>query len=307
MSEADAVKSWPWERKSWANPFWPITQKAFMWPFAHTCDADCPYCFSQKGVAGQVAAGARWWTDDQAVIAWRNVFDSYGPCYILMSGLEPGEQLGLVGSVLEYHYAAMATNFTFDADTFRRLIRPDRIELHPTFHPHLWDFNATEFAEKVATLQADGYHIPLASLVAYPPYIPRLDEYVATLKSVVGTVYVAPARLCTYRGKAYPASYTDDELTVMRQHIPSLYTKKAELPPLNIKRCGAGHVAACILLNGDIGRCSQVQGMGQQNLMRDGNIKFNNEPLPCGEASCRCAQLSAFHITDENDPEANDE
>jgi hypothetical protein len=294
---------WPWERKSWANPFWPITQKAFMWPFAHTCHAGCPYCFACKDVARRVAEGERWWTDDQAALAWRNVYDRYGPCYMLMCGLEPGEQLGLMGRVLEFHYAAMATNFTFDTDEFRGLIKPDHIELHPTFHPHLWGFSAEPFAEKLAALKADGYRITLASLVAYPPYIPRLDEYVAVLKSAVHVVNVAPARACTYEGKPYPESYTEDELAVLRPHIPKTYTAKATLPPLKIERCGAGHVAACIFLNGDIGRCSQVRGMGTQNLMRDGNIEFLPEPLPCGQGTCRCAQMDAFHITEANDPE----
>lgn len=294
---------WPWERKSWANPFWPITQKAFMWPFAHTCHAGCPYCFSCKGVAGEVARGARWWTDDEAVTAWRNVYDRYGPCYILLSGLEPGEQLELVGRVFEYHYAGMATNFTFDLADFRRLIKPDHIELHPTFHPHLWGMDPAPFCARVKSLQDDGYNIPLASLVAYPPYIPRLDEYVAALAEVVGTVNVAPARLCTYQGKPYPESYTEDELAVLRPHIPSMYTQRATMPPLKIKRCGAGCDAACVFLNGDVGRCSQVRAMGGQNLFRDGNIEFLDAPLPCGEESCRCAQMSAFHITEANDPE----
>ena len=291
----------PWERKSWANPFWPITQKAFMWPFAHTCDANCPYCFSQAGVAGRVAAGERWWTDDEAVTAWRNVYERYGPCYILLSGLEPGEQLGLVGRVLEYHYAGMASNFTFDIDECRRLIKPDHIEFHPTFHPHLWALDPEPFCAKVAALKADGYSIPLASLVAYPPYIPRLDEYVAALGQVVKTVNVAPARLCTYQGKPYPESYTEEELVVLRRHIPALYTTQATIPPLKIVRCAAGHVAACVFLNGDIGRCSQVRGMGGQNLFRDGNIDFLDGPLPCGEESCRCAQLAVYHIHADGD------
>ncbi len=288
--------NWPWEKANNANPFWPTTKYAFMWPFAHTCDAGCPYCFTCAGVARQVAQGARWWTDDQAVSAWKNVHDRYGPSYISLSGLEPGEQLELVSRVLEYHYAAMLTNLSFDMDTFKALIPPDRMELHPTFHPHLWGFEAEPFLERVLSLQNEGYKVPFVSLVGYPPYLPRLSEYVEAITEVVPYANVAPMRDATYQGKPYPASYTEEELAILRQYIPGLYTEKAAIPPLRIARCGAGFAAACINLNGDIGRCTQVMGMGHQNLFRDGNIEFLPEPMPCNQQRCLCAQLHVFHI-----------
>ena len=103
--------SWPWEKASIANPFWPTTRYAFMWPFAHTCQARCAYCYSYAAVQELVARGDRWWTDDQAVSAWERVYDRYGPCYLLLAGLEPGEQLELISRVLAYHYGSLVTKY----------------------------------------------------------------------------------------------------------------------------------------------------------------------------------------------------
>jgi ubiquinone/menaquinone biosynthesis C-methylase UbiE len=267
-----------------------------MWPFAHTCSAGCPYCFSCAGVARQVARGDRWWSDDQAVSAWRNVYERYGPCYISLSGLEPGEQLELVSRVLEYHYAAMLTNLSFDVDRCKALIPPDRIEMHPTFHPHLWGYEAEPFLDRVVSLQKEGYDVPFVSMVAYPPYVGRLSEYIEAITQVVPYANVAPMRDATYQGKPYPESYTEDELRILRQCIPDVYTDRAAIPPLSIAKCGAGFAAACINLNGDVGRCTQVRGMGDQNLFRDGNIEFLPEPMPCNQQRCLCAQLHVFHM-----------
>lgn len=288
--------SWPWERPCPVNPRWPESKYYFMWPFAHTCEARCPYCFAWGSITRQAESGARWWTDDQAVSGWRNVSESYGPGHILFAGLEPGEQLELVGRVLEYHYGSMATNLSFDLDAFRALIPADRLGVHPTFHPHLWGFDVEPLLERVKVLQAEGYDVPLVSLVCYPPYVPRLDEYVEAIKAVVGYANVAPMRDVMYEGKPYPASYTEEELAVLRQYIPHFYTQEGAMPTLKIIKCGAGYAAACVYVNGDIGRCSQVHGMGEQNLFRDGNIEFLAEPMPCAESSCRCAQMHLYHI-----------
>lgn len=266
--------SWPWEKASIGNPFWPTTRYAFMWPFAHTCRARCAYCYSYAAVQDLVARGDRWWTDDQAVSAWENVYDRYGPCYILLAGLEPGEQLELVSRVLEHHYGSLVTNLSFDMEAFSELVPPDRLEVHPTLHPHLWAFEAQPFLERVRSLQSEGYRVPFASLVGYPPYLARLPEYVEAIRQVVPYANVAPMRSASYRGKRYPESYTEAELQLLRRYIPDLYTEKAGIPPLRIARCGAGCAAACIDLNGDIGRCTQVGGMGRQNLFRDGNVEL---------------------------------
>lgn len=270
-----------------------------MWPFASRCAAGCPYCFSHVGVTAQVAAGARWWSDDEAVAAWRNVADAYGPGYILFSGLEPTEELPLVAAVLAHHYGSMATHLNCDLDEFERIVPPDRLELHPTFHPHLWGLEVEDFAARVVRLRAAGYRVPFCSLVAYPPYVPRLAEYVAGIRATGAAANVAPARMCTYQGRRYPESYTEEELAVLREFIPTVYTDRATLPPLAISRCGAGHVAACVMLDGTVQRCAQVGGMRPHNLFRAGNISFLDAPEPCPEETCRCAQMHAYHLHED--------
>jgi len=290
--------SWPWEENNHGNLDWvPPVSHAFTWTFAHTCSAKCPYCFAEDGYRQLVEAGHRWWTDDQAVEAWANVADRYGQCSILFSGLEPGEQLELVSRVLHHHYGGLQTNLTFDLDEFQWLMRPDRIYLHPTFHPHLWGFEPEPFIKRVTTLQAGGYKVPLIAVVGYPPYLPRLDEYVEAIREVGAFPNVAPMRLVPYKGKMYPDAYTEAELEILRRHIPGMYTPQGTFPPLEIARCACGHAAACVVLNGDVWRCGQLRGMGgSQNLIRDGNIEFDAEPQPCHEETCECGQFSVYWL-----------
>lgn len=260
------------------------------WPFAHTCAARCPYCFVHDNMTKWADGGGRWWTDDEAVAGWAALADQIGPCHIIMSGLEPGEQLPLVARVLEHHKGAMLTNMQFDIDELRRLVPQDRLRLHPSFHPHLWGRNALPFLSRVRALQNDGYFVLQAAVVAWPPYLADLAAWREEF-AVFGLRLLTIPFQGRYRDAQYPKAYTEEERALVYAGTsPAL--EHVEEPRV---ACAAGHACAYVVLDGSVWRCSAVQGMGDQNLFRDKTIRFHDKPMPC-RRPCPCTQFHMYHI-----------
>jgi len=283
------------------NPIVPehlrgICKYGLTWAFANDCTFRCPYCFS-GAAPGSPLPLARDWTPEQAATAWQNVYDTHGPCFLLLSGLEPTLELDLLENVLTWHYGTIQTNLGFDVEEFAKAIPPDRVNLHPTFHALAWHMDIAPFIEKVQKLKSLGYQIPLTAIVGYPPFLPHLAEWRAAIEAEGIWPNIVPMRTASYLGKPYPDSYTEEDLELLNPETKrAYYTEEGTLQPLKIVACAAGYCSACVFANGNVGRCPQQNLFGDQNLMRDGNIKFLDEPMPCGEAECRCPNLAVLHI-----------
>jgi len=287
------MSAWPW-----AEPDGSFVRH-YNWCFASTCDAGCPYCFSRDYYRTLVAGGARWWTDAEAVAAWAAVADEHGEGFIFYSGLEPGYELPLVGAVGAYHRGVLQTNLSCGAAEVVRWLCPDRVVLHPTFHPHLWGEDIGRFMAEVAPLQEAGFEVPVVAIVAWPPYLSRLAAWVAVLRGAGINPLVSPARAATFEGRDLPEGYTPAERALLAEYTGVAYTDGVLPRPLRIVACGAGMGTVNVMLNGDVWRCGQLRGMGEtQNLMRDRRIVFDVEPQPCSEQTCRCGHLHRYHITE---------
>ena len=264
-----------------------------LWPFANKCRAHCEYCL--LGYTG--GPRPRDWTPAQAVAGWQRIAAEHGPCYILFGGREPAEELPLLGAVLQHHYGSIASNCMFDVAEFCDLIPPDRCELHPSFHPHLWR-DLYEFLGKMAVLRGVGYRIPSVVLVGWPPYLPRWAEWVPRLRAAGYRTNLAPARNCTYEGRDLPEGYTPAERAILDSHVqPVLFTPEEEICKPGGVVCAAGHAAFAVMADGTIERCTQVSGaMGPQTLFSEDGLHLLDAPLPCGETCCVCVNMWAFHL-----------
>jgi len=292
------MMDYPWsKRHPWVPDWFPAQVKySIIWHCAGNCHFRCPYCFNTGNWHN--VPFSRNWTDEEALAAWQGVAEQSGPCHITFSGLEPGEDLDLIAPVLAWHYGSIQTNLSFDLDRFMALMSPDRIDLHPSFHPHAWRMDIAPFMEKVDALMEAGYEVPLIAVVAYPPYIPRLAEWAEIINARGIYAHVVPMVRAEYEGKAYPESYTAKERAVLDAVIPEGEECLRALEPLNISACGAGHVAAVVNWAGDLHRCGQVAGMGEQNLFRDGGIEWLPGPEACGAEFCPCPQFQRLHLKD---------
>lgn len=284
--------SYPWESPDG-------TRVLYDWAFASRCNAGCPYCFSYAGYTAQAEAGARWWTDSQAVAAWAAVAEKYGEGLVVFTGLEPTNELRLVGQVLQYHKGCLRTNLACDMDELRKEVSPARASIQPSFHPHLWGMETGPFVARLQSLKADGYEVGRVVIVAWPPYIPRLAQWIPEILEVAQRVDVFACRGCTYQGRTLPEGYTQEERETLSQFVAKFYHGDVAFPPLKISSCGAGMATVCVMLDGSVWRCAQVHGMGDQNLMRDCGLMLEANPMPCDQESCRCDHLHVYHITDK--------
>jgi len=264
-----------------------------LWPFANRCRSACEYCLLGR----DSKPASRLWADADAVAGWQRIADKHGPCYILCGGREPTEELPLLADVLACHYGSIATNAMFDAAAFCATIPPERLELHPSFHAHLWR-DLDEFLAKLVGLRGHGYRIPFVVLVGYPPYLAHWDEWIPRLRAEGFAVNLAPARNCTFEGRCLPEGYTVAERAILDRHIaPILFAPATTMQKPGGVVCAAGHAAFAVMADGTIGRCTQVAGaMGQQTLFDENAFDLLPGPLPCGEACCVCVNMWAFHL-----------
>lgn len=269
--------------------------------FANTCHARCAYCFADPQHLGFFP---RDWTYEQGLVAWRRVAEMYGPTFGALCGLEPMEELPYVAARLQHHYASVLTNAMFDEEELYQLVPPDRLELHPSFHPHLWRPlpEAERFFGKIERIMAHGYQVPLIGMVGWPEWLPFWDEWIERIRALNVSPNPVPAR-DTERpdGRPLPDSYTDAELEILNRHIPAVrYDEQAQIRPLRVSACAAGVATCAIMPNGEVRRCAQVRGaLGDQNLYRDGGFTLLEEPLPCAEPSCKCGNLHPYHVLEE--------
>jgi hypothetical protein len=268
------------------------------YPFSNKCRSGCPYCFAGATVTGW----PRDWTYGQALAAWQNVLDTHGPCSLSLGGAEPLDELPFVGELLRLHPAVAQTNLMFDEEELYRLVNPERLLLHPSFHPHLWGPlpQAEAFFGKLKRLQQHGYEVVLTALIGWPPYLPYWDEWTARLRDMGIWANCVPARLTKYQGRVLPDEYKEEELAVLARHCgAAIYTPDAQLQPLRIKACAAGCATVCVMPNGDVTRCGEYPlDMDGRNLYRDGNLTFADGPEPCVQKVCGCGNLYPYHITE---------
>ncbi len=282
-----------------AHPLFPECRIRCGWLFASKCRAGCFYCGSRKGFEAQIAAGARWWTDDEAVHAWEVTFDKYGPAMIDYTGLECTEELDLCGRVLRLGHAAIfSTNMMFDPAEFAVKVPADRALVCTSFHAHLWNYDPLVFLRKVEEVRARGQRVISASVVAHPSYLPRVGSWLEELKGGGLSTTIHPfIGIDKDTGLRYPESYTDEEKAIIDELLgvereKAAYALQLEKP--KIAACAAGWLYFGVLLDGTVKRCLGDPGtMG--NFYRE-ELRLKTRPEPCELSRCACEALYQFHI-----------
>jgi MoaA/NifB/PqqE/SkfB family radical SAM enzyme len=262
------------------------------WAFGNKCKYGCPYCYVEKS---KYKYRPREHSEKKIIQAWDNMFDEYGPVFMSLSGMEPGDDLFLLSRILNLgHYACLTTNFSMSIDDMLELIPQRKVVIHPTFHPHKDDFS--QFLMKVLMFKTAGYRVPVVAIVGYPPIVHKIDEWVATLGLYEISVNVVPMRFVEYDGKPMPEGYTQEQREIIGRHCGGVvFDDQAQVRRLNIRACAAGHATATIAMDGTVLRCGEDIPIGG-NLFEDGIIKFMDEPKGCNMEFCQCGNLVAYHI-----------
>ena len=280
-----------------AHPEFPDCAVRCGWLFASKCRAGCFYCGSRAGFEQQLAAGARWWTDEQALQAWQLALEHYGPVMIDFTGLECTEELDLMGAVLRLGHAGIVnTNLMFDPAEFAAKVPADRCLVCTSFHTHLWNRDPAVFLRRVDRVRATGHRVVSASLVAHPSYLDRARGWMDGLRG--GGLYATiHPFIGEWQGRRYPEAYTDDDRALIDELLGVEREKAAlalNLEPPRIAACAAGWLYFAVQLDGTVKRCMGDPGtMG--NFYRDG-LTLATRPEPCRVGRCACEALYQFHI-----------
>jgi MoaA/NifB/PqqE/SkfB family radical SAM enzyme len=167
---------------------------------------------------------------------------------------------------------------------------PERVHFNASFHPESTELG--EFLPKVLALKSRGFE-PGVALVAWPPFLDRLEEYRRAFVSsgVPFSLMVFQGR---HAGKDYPAAYTALERSILAGCIKDECEKsyRMELKGTLGKPCHAGRVYANVKGDGAVYRCGQ-DAFSRKPLgnIFDPGFKLHASVRPCPYEHCSCQEF----------------
>lgn len=265
----------------------PIKRR-FTWNIHYACNYRCPYCFFE-GRWQEYEKRNLYLSVEEWMKFWRNIYDMYGCCYLLITGGEPfiyPDFIGLIDQLSQLHYPInISTNASGDLKSFVERIDLERVSLSVSFQPY---FEKLErFLEKVEFLKKYKFN-GCINFVAYPPFLKDLSYYQERFNSIGEKLKVIPF-WGVYQEKEYPFAYSPEEKRIIG--IDDCWFKKVRKKG---SLCPAGYQSALIFPEGKVARCGQI---GEKMLIgnfTDMGFKLLEEQLPCDAEFCPCDENKLF-------------
>jgi MoaA/NifB/PqqE/SkfB family radical SAM enzyme len=204
---------------------------------------------------------------------------------------------------------ALDTNLAIkDVGELMRAVPPEKVEyifssLHAEERERLYG-NYDKFLEDVLTLRKNGYSVEVS--YPLPPYL--LDRFRADYEYCMERGVELAFRVFkgVHDGKAYPESYTAEELQkIFLEHSPDYNRDRVKGRELYGRRCNAGKDLVRVRGNGDMTPC-----LADNTLL--GNVytgfRLNEEPVICRVPYCGSWSLenlfcdSTEHVEIEEPP-----
>lgn len=281
------------------------------WNIHVACNYDCPYCWFH-GRWGEFAGRAVSLSPEEWMAHWDRFNDRHGKAEIYIAGGEPFFYPGfveLLSRLSRRNTVYVITNLAWDPADAAGL-DPEKVGFSASYHSAAAG-PAAAFAEKVRRLRSSGFSTAV-SIVAYPPYLPRLAGMVDVFMSR-GINPVVQSFRGEWRGAAYPEAYSPAEKRLVawlsRGGYLSAYPPEARrraaaegaarggggedfgreylLAPFRTRglRCNAGRDYGRLQFNGDMLRCSQGGYVG--NFLSP-DFRMSAGALPCQFRTCEC-------------------
>lgn len=261
------------------------------WDILLRCNYRCPYCFNH-GKWDDLEKHNRPYTHNDWFVFWERMKDKYGEISIVISGGEPfiyPRFLELLKKLVQMHKVEVCTNLSFDVNKITEEFSPDRLILHPSFHPYFADLD--EFIEKLKILKSSGWLLgPI--IVAYPPLLSKITYFKERFKERGIDVFIQPF-VGRYEDKEYPQAYTSDERRGLYGLVDTDLTK-CQLQGLNPKGalCSAGSRYFRVHPDGSIFRCAAAgKVLGR---IEDKNFKLLGGAFPCEAEFCICNSEAVY-------------
>jgi MoaA/NifB/PqqE/SkfB family radical SAM enzyme len=249
----------------------------FHWIPTQKCNLACTYCTEQKSQTElpiDVTKLRRTLQETDRVIKF--TFTGGGEPLLVSNIVEACKVIS------QNHYLAFTTNLLSDAVCgLVRRIDPARVDyLMVSVHPA--ELEKRNLYKKLIShyhqCMAAGFSIS-AQAVAYPPLLPRLEEYRSQFANESILLTFAPF-MGIYKRLGYPDAYTDEELAAIgvTRDFLAIYSSKNTL-------CNAGFNTGVIFESGDIHVCYALkESIG--NIYN--GIELRNRMISCPNKHCYC-------------------
>jgi len=289
----------------------PPVKLHLSWDIHLACNYDCGYCWfhghwKDLGRDNLYAPAPEW------ARQWERFNARYGPAKVDIAGGEPFTYPAfpeILASVPRNNLASVSTNLSWEPERVIGLVDPAKAEFSASFHP---DFVAPEvFIDKVIKLRRGGFHAS-ASVVAYPPFLARLPDWLDAFVSRGIHLTVHPFR-GEWNGREYPYSYTPSARGLLDWLIRGEYLTRYPPETVNALQrncassgltdnslileyqlgrrsprgelCNTGVLYGRLRADGEVTRCAQGGCLG--SFPRE-DFLMGAEPLPCPFHHCDC-------------------
>jgi radical SAM protein with 4Fe4S-binding SPASM domain len=185
----------------------------------------------------------------------------------------------------------IVTNLAVPFERLRRFLDEadkTKLALACTLHDMQTDLNG--YLPKLEFLKQEGVSV-IAGYVAYPQQFDRVRKYKKMFDERDIPLYVNPFN-GTFKGKRYPASYTQEEKDELKSLMFSgheyRYMLCKEVP--YGKLCTAGKDYIYIAPNGEVYRCGKMKVRGDKPIgnMLEGRLELFDRYHRCAAESCFC-------------------
>ncbi|MCB4791211.1 MAG: radical SAM protein [Elusimicrobia bacterium] len=271
------------------------------WLIHYKCNYRCPYCFFE-GLWQEVEKRNKYLKTGNWVKAYRKLSDKYGGLKLIITGGEPflyPDFLKMIIELNKFAHVSFDTNLSCSKEDVKTLVQeisPDNFFMGLSYHPSFADLE--EFASKATVLKDNGFDIRI-HYVTYPEQLEGLK--------VTGDYFLNKGFRFTplpfrgnYKGKNYPAGFSEQERDHINEVIGSLKSDKdiqwASKQVVQVKSkgqmCAAGQLYIRVDNDGSVYPCSNDYSKSRDKMLLgnifDENFKLNDSPMLCRQETCPC-------------------
>lgn len=264
-------------------------QVSFNWDITYICSYRCPYCWFYGKWQGIRNRNINIPLTKLAVF-WQRMYEKYGEIKIAITGGEPFLYPGftdLINTIAKWHKIEIVTNLCWPVESLSDKLTPQRVQLHPSFHPLFAD--SEDFIRKLIVLKSKGF-AKNASYVAWPPQIPLLRNFVQKFKEEGLGVFVQ-SFFGEHNGVRYPEGYSDAEREIISPFLGERGGESFQITENQTKGklCYAGVLYGVIHPDGSVLRCGGLNSGDKRigNILDD-DFKLLDDAYPCASEICPC-------------------
>ncbi len=276
---------------------WNMENK-MCWHINDFCNFKCEYCFFPYYEKETEGVGR---LNPQEILNAFNRTEKQWHLYI--SGGEPllyPNFIELVNTIKPYHPIQISTNlFNKNVKDFANRVSPENfIIINASLHiGHHNDKSLAQFIKNYLLFHEKGFPM-VVTYVTYPPLFDQMEKDFEFLKSQ-GVEHIHPLTYQgIYEGKVYPASYTTEQVKIIRKLTLEPYEMLVTTDKTDFKgkRCKAGKNYFFMDVKGDVYKCVTIRE--HCGNLYDGTFVAATEPLICPADKCNDSCLGITSLLD---------